>query len=296
MKGWCWLMLPLLMVPAAAGAADDTLRANYRESRCDRYIPLEGVDLGRAPRLFREALKAEDPASPGTAAAWRDFGFRWLAPGEPDSGWWIAREDPGSCRGRGFYAFHADRTRQTVLLAPHRFGDARTGEIALRLAALGRFRCIAWSTVPRNAKDTGGEDPADLAHRSDSVFNALSDAFVEVLPRGGMVQLHGFEPGKRRTREAESADVIVSAGSRRPTPRSLAVSRCLETVLPGAVRLFPRDVEELGATTNTQGKLLRERGHEGFVHLELSPRLREALLEDAGLLRRFASCLAEEAP
>ena len=71
----------------------------------------------------------------------------------------------------------------------------------------------------------------------------------------------------------------------------MAVADCLQRRLQEPVRLYPRDVRELGATRNVQGRLLRERGHDGFVHVELAQPLRERLRNEQELRSGFAACL-----
>ncbi|MDX2455941.1 MAG: hypothetical protein QNL87_00375, partial [Gammaproteobacteria bacterium] len=82
-----------------------------------------------------------------------------------------------------------------------------------------------------------------------------------------------------------------SAGTAWPTPASTAVAACLQSLLNNPVRLYPRDVQELGATTNQQGRLLRRLAHNGFVHVELSRALRERLRSQGPLRTGFAACL-----
>ena len=55
--------------------------------------------------------------------------------------------------------------------------------------------------------------------------------------------------------------------------------------------LFPVDCNELGATSNVQGKRLRSAGHSGFLHLEMSLRLREGLRRDAKTLDELVNSL-----
>ena len=51
------------------------------------------------------------------------------------------------------------------------------------------------------------------------------------------------------------------------------------------------EVRELGGTRNVQGRLLRERGHDGFVHVELGRPLRERLRNEQELRSSLAACL-----
>jgi hypothetical protein len=287
---WQWLLI-VLCWPSCAALAADALQAYYQQSRCDRYVAMQGQEHTKARQVFKTALEADKPADPELAAAWQELGFAWLSVSRPGGTWWIAKESQQECRGRGFYIFNTRKQQQTVLQVPHRFKDRYTGSIALKCAQSGAFRAIAWNTAPRRIENENGVQNADLAHRWDSYFVPFTEAFAAVLPQGRLVQLHGFAAGKRKTAEAAGADIIVSAGSHWPTSPALAVSSCLQSGFPANARLFPRDVSELGGTRNQQGRLLRGLGHNGFVHLELSDSMRDALRAEAGLSEHLCACL-----
>ena len=54
---------------------------------------------------------------------------------------------------------------------------------------------------------------------------------------------------------------------------------------------YPRDVRELGGTTNRIGQLWRELGREDFLHIELSHALRQRLVGDRGARGEMLACL-----
>ena len=286
----------LCLVMLSWPVAGESLRSHYLQARCKQFASVQGDEMRQARQVFRSALQAGKLDSPELDAAWRALGFEWLRTTHADGSYWIARESGSRCRGRGFYAFSSDRRRQTVLQVPHRFMDRYTGTIALELATSGKFRALAWNTVPRRVKSGEGIQDADLAHRWDSYFVAFTEAFAAVLPRGRLLQLHGFAAGKRETPEAVGANIIVSAGQRWPTAGAMAVSACLDAAFPESVRLFPRDISELGATRNIQGRLLRGFGHSGFVHVELSDALRDVLGDHSRSAQRLGYCLTERVP
>ena len=284
------LMQGLLSWPVAG----QSLQSYYVQSRCEHFGSVQSSELMQARKVFTSSLRADNLDSPELAAAWHALGFEWVHLARPEGDFWIASELNNSCRGRGFYAFSSDKRRHSVLQAPHRYMDRDTGTIALKLANTNSFRAIAWNTAPRRIESEQGLQDADLAHRWDSYFVAFTEAFASVLPRGRLIQLHGFAAKKRKTAEAVGANIIVSAGSHWPTAEVRRVSTCLSAEFPSSVRLFPRDISELGATRNMQGRLLRGLGHNGFVHVELSDSLRNELGDDAESLQRLCYCFTEE--
>jgi hypothetical protein len=292
MRGRLVILVALCVSCVGRVDAAATLAELYQASRCAAFVAARPDELAEAQGLFQRALRGTDLASPALAAAWAALGFDWFAVPDRDIRWWVAREQAGRCRGRGFYAFNARAHSDTVLQAPHRFKDSGTGIIALRLAESGAFRAVAWNTAARLIEADGESFSADLAHRWDSYFVAFTQAFAVALPEARLVQLHGFAADKRRSPQAATADLIVSAGSRWPTAAARAVADCLRPAFADAVRLYPYEVAELGATTNLQGKLLRSLGHNGFVHLELSGGVRARLRHDAGLRTKLRRCLA----
>lgn len=294
MRGRLVMLVALLLTNLTRVDAAAPLAEHYQASRCATFMGAYNDELRAAQSLFERALRGEDLASPALAAAWAALGFDWFALRDRDIRWWVAREQSGHCRGRGFYAFNARADSDTVLQAPHRFKDTGTGIIALRLAESGAYRAVAWNTAARLIEADGESYSADMAHRWDGYFMAFTQAFAAALPEARLVQLHGFATDKRRSPQAATADLIVSAGSRSPTAAARAVADCLRPVFPDAVRLYPYEVAELGATTNLQGKLLRSLGHSGFVHLELGGGLRARLQDDAGLRAKLCRCLAGE--
>ena len=57
---------------------------------------------------------------------------------------------------------------------------------------------------------------------------------------------------------------------------------------------YPHGIAELGGTTNEQGRLLRARGHGGFLHLEIGLALRLRLKAEPELRRQLLRCLPEK--
>lgn len=203
----------------------------------------------------------------------------------------VIEEPEGSCRGGGTYLLRSGSANVPLLVsAPHRGADRLTGPLALQLMVEQRFAAAAWNSVPRRGGCGSGE--SDLARLGRHPFTAFSAGFAQAFPAGRIVQIHGFDAGRRTTTEGRAASIILSSGSKKISPAVLAVAECLRRRLPGErIVIFPADVSELGARLNAQGRRLRAMGFDGFVHAELSVVVREMLMRDPEARRDFGACL-----
>ena len=196
--------------------------------------------------------------------------------------------------GRGIYVVDTDAQVPIVVQAPHRYKDRRTGRILSRLMREVPFAAAALNSVPRWYDDPAGERrDADLAHLDATYFNAFTRAFAVAQPTGLVVQLHGFAQDKRTSDAGRGAAAIISNGSKTPDARTTAIAHCLRRRLDPQVLLYPHDVGELGATTNANGRMLRQIGFTGFLHVEMSAALRDRLATDTAARGAFAACLLE---
>ncbi len=131
-----------------------------------------------------------------------------------------------------------------------------------------------------------------MAHLENTVFQAFGRAFAKQYSTGTIVQLHGFAQGKRKTATGKIADMILSATTRSPSQRVLDIGECLKSQITGfVVRIYPNEISELGGTTNSNAKDLRERGFNSFRHIELSKPLREELRNDKAVRQKLSTCL-----
>jgi len=283
-------VLCIALAAATQAGVSHTLQELIDQRRCDIYVPATAQQLQRAETAFENLLAAGGRLPAGVAGTWRDLGFSVTQLTDAGVTWIVLREAPGNCRGQGLYLIRQGAAAALLLQVPHGYFDRFTDDIAAGLVQ-GPIRMFAFNTVPRHYTRGGTKVDADFAHRADNLFTSLTRAFARVYPAGRLVQLHGFSPEKRDTAAGRSAAVIVSSGSPRPTPASLQVAQCLRALLDEPVRIYPGEVHELGAITNRQGKLLRQQGHAGFVHVELSSMLRERLRSEAGLRAGFGACL-----
>lgn len=197
-----------------------------------------------------------------------------------------------NCRGRGGYVIRTKENAYPIAVtAPHRGADLHTGTIVQTLFAENNFAAAAWNSAPRRGTKScphGG----DVARMPTHYFTSFALAFAKKYPQGRVIQLHGFDGNARRSGAARSADIIISDGSRIPAEKLLNLADCMSRVLPELnIAVFPFDSEELGATTNAQGRALRAAGFDGFTHIELNADLRNALVTNKALRARFAGCL-----
>ena len=265
------------------------------------FIVPSAAQLAQATDLFEQMLKGSPPASLRTA--WQQLGFGLTTQTIGHETWWVLQDQRQ--QGGGFYVFRHDADPWPVALqAPHSFHDLRTRELALLLMQEGRFAAAAWNTVHRYSMrdhaQQGGEDAdradanaADMAHTDASYFQAFTRAFARRYPHGAILQLHGFSQQKRKTEAGRSADMVLSNGSRSVSSSLLQLNRCFQQQFIGVSRLFPMEIDELGATTNRNASMLRAMGFTGFVHVEMSAPLRKKLVEIKFLRERMLSCVRE---
>ena len=280
-------VMVLVVGPSTSAQTIRKLERRIRAvSRAKHYMPPTAEELRRFETLCEQTLL--QPDAPELPAAWNSIGMVYARTGWQDEPAWLICESPAQIRGWGFYLVRPTRLPGLVLQAPHSFADLYTRNIALRFLADGTFGAAAWNTIHR--------DESDVAHDEHHPFTAFTAAIASVHPRSRFVQVHGFQRSKRRTSVAAAADLIVSNGNRHPAPWVRKTAVMLSTELPyGAVHLFPTQVGELGATTNVQAAMLRKRGYDSFIHLEMSKPFRMRLVADPGLRALFLKNLMEGA-
>ena len=248
------------------------------------YLPAGREEVARAEALFLSLAQGAAPAGLATEA--RSLAVRIESIGPL----LIVREEEHAKRGRGFFVFRRD-ARPDILLVPHGFKDEMTRDIGVSLFNQGSFSAAAWNTVPRNYERNGVRVDADMAHLAGTWFTAFALAAARAWPSGQTLQIHGFEQGKRKSEAAADADLILSNGTRTPGPQLRRQQQCLSSGLDRPVRVYSESFHELGGTTNVQGIALRERGYPGFVHMEMSRSLRQALRDDEATRAALLRCL-----
>ncbi len=202
----------------------------------------------------------------------------------------IVREVESRRRGGGAYMLRLGSSSRLAVQAPHTFFDEGTLPLGCELFARTQARALFVETAHRYkaAEATeDGEHPADVAHQSDSLFQAATSGLLGA-GVSTFVQLHGF------TLRKPNEVVVVSNGAK--VPGDALVDRAHDALGPvlkngGNVARFPADTLDFGATTNVQGALVRSRGAR-FLHVEMDSRLRKDLNLMPDYRGRFLLALA----
>lgn len=273
-------------LPVVANAGADLVEMAYAKawpnagaSAGAGYLAPTAAQLAAAQALFVQLLQGKTSAAVAEQA--RALGWELHSQAREGGVLSVVAEARRQRGGQGLYAFFSGGRH--ALQAPHVPTDGLTGDILLRYAGDGLPRALAWNTVPRKV--------ADLAHLDGTYLIAFSLAFAQVYPREKIVQLHGFDADRRRTASAADSGAIVSAGHDRPSAELAAAVRCMRQRVESQTRLFGADVRELGGTTNTVAKALRETRYDLFVHVEMALPVRKRLLVDAAQRRALLECL-----
>ncbi|MBE0490193.1 MAG: hypothetical protein IBX53_14055 [Halomonas sp.] len=289
LKG-CLLLAAMLLITdvmTLASPSAHSLDSLLEQARSEVYAVPERPYIVQAEEGFRHWLFMDDRRE--AAQSMEIPGVEPVALSQPDIVVLIEKQDDRL--GRGLYAARVQGSTPLLIQAPHQYYDLHTGTLASQLFLESDAMASAWNTMHRYH----GDD-SDLVHISDSYLHALSRAFADVYPGGRILQLHGFSSAKRKSRAGREAEAILSDGSRKPLESLSQLTRCLSQRLGIRAMLFPRDVRELGATTNTVGSNLRARGFDGFVHLELESELRKRLISDADARNSLIQCVTETSP
>ncbi len=282
-----WGLIILFWLPVAmADSLDFSQLLAQAQSKVASYQPPSVAKIDTCRQLFRQLLT--QGYSDGLAQAWSNQGFSLTA----TENWLIVQEPHNT--GQGLYVIARKPPISPVyfLQAPHSFKDIYTGKIAAKLMQTGQFYAAAWNTVPRY-----GRQAQDLAHISQSVFQAFADALIEQQPQTWLIQLHGFSNNARKTLLGQQMDMIVSA-TENHTPvwlRQLADS--LNQVWPDkTIGVYPQTVNELGGTTNANAQQLKRAGFHQFLHMEMNLELRNSLLKNNQLRQQLIGSLQQNLP
>lgn len=274
-----------MAAPSYAGS--DPLEWLERAWGAQEYVPPTASELEQAEEIFFQLMRQRDPASTGLDFA--EIGYELHPLGKE---LFVLAERADSKKGRGLFLFRSGSRLRLGLQAPHARADLHTGRILLKMLLDQPIATGALNTISRNAPIAEQGGVADMAHLDGTFFTAYSSAFARVHPKGRVVQIHGFAPGKRRTDAGRRSEAIVSSGERRPSLDAISIRECLNYRYIDAVSLYPINVFELGGETNTIGNMLRARGFFGFVHLELAPRPRQQLRRNPAARTDFMHCIA----
>jgi hypothetical protein len=296
---------PAIPVRTTAGAA--AIEEAREAVRCSEYRPPADEEIALAEALFSEvfARRGTGGEVASLADSGRRVGLELLEIRQGGEEFIALREEPGRRRGMGFYAFRRGDIAPIALQTPHSFSDLHTGAIVERLFLESRAAAAAWNTAPRSAPvrdDRGGRSSreersgADLAHLGGSYFNAFTRAFAAAHPDGILIQIHGFDGQLRAAESWPGWGVILSDGTASPPAELSECAQRLGRDLSIKAALFPRDIGELGAVTNAQGKIIRSLGRAAFLHVELDLPVRRRLRREEAYRKSFLECLPGKQP
>lgn len=236
-------------------------------------------DLGTEVREFAAGLTDDDPYRPPEPAERRQFlsALRSLEVGKPDDvlgfrmrtgvdretgrRFGLAVNPPGE-RAWGWYLVDLSAPLRLVVEVPHPNSDLHTEEIGLALyqAVPGSILLVA------GAHRRAGDGAGDVAHRADSMFQAVaSDLAERGLPQ---IQLHGFHDDN-----LPDTDVVVSPGAGDAGALARGVADQLDEDFD-VCRSWREDCGRLEGTTNEQGRDAARQGTP-FVHVEISRSVRD---------------------
>lgn len=248
------------------------------------YVAASPEEIEKAAVLFNQTLTTPNLTNT-LKRQWDALDFELLEVQLDEKYIRIVREKSDKKFGRGFYAFQAN-IQGNSLEAPHTFTDLKTGEIALKLFAQFPYSASAWSTVIR--------DQADMAHLTSSYFMAFSQVFLRERPGHYLIQLHGFSQEKRSSSLGQQADIILSSGAIENESVLNTIQNCLLSTLSQKVYVYPKDIGELGATTNAINKTFSVKERKAFIHIEMSGYMRQLLVSDSSALKKLNHCLSDD--
>ncbi len=279
----------------STSASAETLSELLAKGSGGKYVEPRKEEIAIAEKVFHEVF-SPTRSLPRISALGAEIGFEVLSVHGASEEFLFLREVDSDRRGRGMYVFRTRPTSQLVVEAPHASDDLHTGLLAELLFRETGAVAAAWNTVGRDELVEGTREQADLAHLPESVFVAFTRAFAAAYPGGILLQLHGFARSQRKSEAGARSDAILSNGTRSPPRWLSSTAERFQAKYGGKFLVYPRDVKELGATTNSQMKALREVGHTGFLHLEMCLELRQRLKANEETRRVFWSCLPDKRP
>ena len=189
-------------------------------------------------------------------------------------------ENSESPKYGGTYAYCPSCTAENIVIqTPHSVKDADTGKQGINvfyslgsqwLMANSAHRCNSDMSSECSGTTSvcgGGSSPypiSDAAHNDASWMQVVTEALDEVHTNneieGIFIQLHGFN---KASRPSDFPDGILSYGTRTdPDPErdpAATFQQAMETQCNCTIDLYhDSDVDQLGGTTNTQGRYLNE--------------------------------------
>jgi hypothetical protein len=167
--------------------------------------------------------------------------------------------------GWGLFLHDRGSRSRLVIEVAHPVADVDTEKVGVELFRRARATDLFVAGAHRRADRDGS---ADVAHRADSVFQAVHRATVG---RGAVViQPHGFDASRS---ERGFGDSVLSDGTPNPPPLLLRATDALRGAGYDVCLFTGQDCSRLAAETNVQGQATREAGGV-FMHVELARQIR----------------------
>ncbi|GGX61098.1 hypothetical protein [Streptomyces hiroshimensis] len=167
---------------------------------------------------------------------------------------------------------------------PHPSADQRTEQLGIGLLRGAPGGVLVLAGAHRAADSGDGPDAADVAHRRDSVFAAVSDALAD--RRLPAVQVHGFADSS-----LPDHDVVVSPGKgEEGLPSARRLSAAYRAQGMRVCEVWERYCGRLEGRTNVEGEYAEQAGVP-FLHVEHNRRVRD----DDELVAKAVRALVEVA-
>jgi hypothetical protein len=189
----------------------------------------------------------------------------------------MAIDDVSNKRGWGLVMLDLSTTLRRVVEVPHPKSDARSEEIGLAL-----FRQQAGGLLMvAGAHRRAGNGAADVAHRTDSIFDGLANALAQ--RKLAQVQLHGFDDDS-----APDHDVVLSTGTDKSGAAARRVADAIDAAGFALCRAWDQSCAKLEGTQNVQAHTAADVGVT-FLHVEVSRTVRDDLARRAELVRALTA-------
>ncbi len=305
-------LLLFLLLAAPHWAAAETLAEMLREVRSTQVsAPEKGIEKAQLPsaaelvlaeKLFQRVFSGENNSE--LRQQWKSLGFGLIEKASETGPLLVLRErDEGTKKynGKGFFVFAMDQESTTVLQVPHASRDAETEIIALELVAKNNVRAAAWNTAPAELPVHSPLSPDSRTPPAKGYMLAFTRALMTIEPDSYVVQLHSFEKNNVYTPNASHADIILSGYGEQSSSSIGWLGRCLKKELDYTVRIFPFEVQEMGAGENMPGanydavgELMQAENSQGFVYFVMGSLFREELRSYPQVQEKLFACLNRE--
>jgi len=258
------------------------------------YKPPSTKEIVTATELFERIFKGE--AIKSMKDDWHSLGMNITQIKRGTKTFIVIHEEPNKLVGHGFYVFcKGSETRNIVLEMPHRYFDTKTGIIGYKLMLSGYFAAASWNTVHRYQTPNDTPTSSDMAHVTNSYFNAFTKAFASsMVKKSILIQLHGFSNKKQPSKLGKAAAVVLSEGTNTPSWRFLSLAGKLKKAMPSPVYIYPEDkIRSLAALNNVSAEdiLISAKKDQVFMHFEMNVKTRSQMVKNKSLRKKFIDSL-----